>query len=263
MVDTGSIVGSVQPISYSVRDNHAVWAGRSLRAWADVLVETIVEQFSPARIILFGSVAAGTDGPDSDVDLLVVFDDMPVSERRRTMVELRRATRAIAAPHDLLVTSVADFERNGTRPGSTEYEPAQHGITVYDRSKVGQKMALIELAPADRARAERIIGKVGEAEFRRGVAEMTQWETAERTLDDVICLYVLGLQGRLRPVEMGRRAAELHMTLPPRTADDAGFSDAEGHQITREQWLRRREHRVAKSIRDPDGLGLAGQQQRA
>ena len=252
----------MQPISYAVRDNHAVWAGRSLRAWADELVESIVAGFDPTRIILFGSVATATDGPDSDIDLLVVFDDIPVSERRRKIVELRRATRSIAAPHDLLVTSVVDFERNATRPGSTEYQPALHGVTLYDRSTVGEPTILPDLAPTDRARAERIIAKVGEAEFRRAVATMTGWDTTERSLNDVVCLYVLGLQGRLRPIEMGRRAAELHMTLPARTADDAGFSDDEGRQISREEWLRRRADRLAESSGQAARLGLAGQQQR-
>ena len=124
----------MQHFSYAVRDDHAIWAGRTLRAWADELVDTLVAEFDPVKIILFGSVAAGTDGPDSDIDLLVVFDDAPLSDRRRKMVELRRATRSIAAPHDMLVTSVADFERNATRPGSTEYEPAQHGSAVYERA---------------------------------------------------------------------------------------------------------------------------------
>ena len=124
----------MQHSTYAVRDSHAVWAGRTLRSWVDGLVETLVAEFNPARIILFGSVATGTDGPDSDIDLLVVLDDAPMSERRRKMVELRRATRAIPAPHDLLVTSVADFERNAARPGSTEYEPAQHGVAVYERA---------------------------------------------------------------------------------------------------------------------------------
>lgn len=124
----------MQHISYGVVDDHAIWAGRTLRSWADDLVETLVAEFDPARIILFGSVAAGTDGPDSDIDLLVVFDHAPLADRRRKMVELRRATRSIAAPHDMLVTSVADFERNATLPGSTEYEPAQHGSAVYERA---------------------------------------------------------------------------------------------------------------------------------
>lgn len=121
-------------MTYAVHDNRAVWAGLTLRAWTDVLVETLVAKFDPVSIILFGSVAAGSDGPDSDIDLLVVLDDAPLAGRRSKMVELRRATRSVAAPHDLLVTSAADFARNATRPGTTEYEPAQHGVAVYERS---------------------------------------------------------------------------------------------------------------------------------
>jgi hypothetical protein len=49
------------------------------------------------------------------------------------MVELRRATRGIAAPHDMLVTSARDFERNRDTPGATENEPAQRGIVVHER----------------------------------------------------------------------------------------------------------------------------------
>lgn len=124
---------AVEQLTYAVRDNHAVWAGRTLRAWTDVLVENLVAQYDPVSIILFGSVATGSDGPDSDIDLLVVLDDAPLSERRRMMVEMRRATRNVAAPHDLLVTSAADFARNSATPGTTEYEPAQHGVAVYER----------------------------------------------------------------------------------------------------------------------------------
>jgi predicted nucleotidyltransferase len=119
--------------AYAVQDNHAMWAGRTLRSWADDLVDLLAEEFDPARIILFGSLATGDDGPHSDIDLLVVLDDAPLADRRRLMVALRRAARGIAAPHDLLVTSVADFERHASTPGATEYEPAQRGVALYER----------------------------------------------------------------------------------------------------------------------------------
>jgi hypothetical protein len=93
-------LGVVSDATYVVSGNRALWSGRTLRSWADDLVEAVVVGFDPAQVILFGSVASGSDGPDSDIDLLVVFDDAP---------------------------------RNAGRPGSTEYEPAQSGITVYDR----------------------------------------------------------------------------------------------------------------------------------
>ena len=38
------------------------------------MVERIVRQFHPERVILFGSYARGTPSPDSDVDLLIIKD---------------------------------------------------------------------------------------------------------------------------------------------------------------------------------------------
>jgi hypothetical protein len=43
----------------------------------DALVRRIAERFSPDKIILFGSRARGEAGPDSDVDLLVLFSEVP------------------------------------------------------------------------------------------------------------------------------------------------------------------------------------------
>lgn len=132
----GSSVRVVSLTSYAVLGDHAVWDGLMLREWVDVLVARLVARFDPVRVVLFGSVADGTDGPDSDIDLLVVLDVAPRDDRRRIMVEMRRATRGVAAPHDLVVTSAADFARLGDSPGSTEFEPASHGLTVYERGVV-------------------------------------------------------------------------------------------------------------------------------
>lgn len=107
---------------------------------------------------------------------------------------------------------------------------------------------LVEIDPTIRANVDRLIAKVGETEFRRGVAQMTRWDLDDMTLDDVACLYVLARQGRVGPPEAGPRAAALHATLPGRTADDAGFSDADGRQISRDEWLRRRADRLAGHV---------------
>ena len=107
---------------------------------------------------------------------------------------------------------------------------------------------LVEIDPKIRANIDRLIANVGETEFRRGVAEMTRWDLREMTLDDVACLYVLARQGRVGPPEAGPRAAALHATLPPRTSDDAGFTDAEGRRISRDEWRRRRADRLAGHV---------------
>ena len=120
-------------LDYEVGDGKSSWGGRNLRDWADDITALIVERFRPGSVILFGSVADGTDGPDSDLDFLVVLDEAPSHRRRELMVELRRATREVDVPRDLLVTSAEDFERNRVVVGSTEYEPVNHSVVVYER----------------------------------------------------------------------------------------------------------------------------------
>jgi predicted nucleotidyltransferase len=39
----------------------------------DEVAEKIVQEFDPEKIVLFGSHARGTAGPDSDVDMLVII----------------------------------------------------------------------------------------------------------------------------------------------------------------------------------------------
>lgn len=57
----------------------------------DKMVQRIVDRFDPERVILFGSYARETAGPDSDVDLLIV---MPVSgSKRERQLEIRLALR--------------------------------------------------------------------------------------------------------------------------------------------------------------------------
>jgi hypothetical protein len=78
---------------------------------------------------------------------------------------------------------------------------------------------LFTIEPIDLRRAQRIIASVGEGEFRRAVHEMTHFDTEALSLDDVICVYVLALEGRVQPPGAGRRAVELYPTLPPPTEE--------------------------------------------
>ena len=59
----------------------------------------IAEEFHPERIILFGSYAYGSPGPDSDVDLLVV---MPFEGKPWRMASLIRKRVHPPFPTDIL-----------------------------------------------------------------------------------------------------------------------------------------------------------------
>jgi len=75
----------------------------------DEAVCRLVEAYRPERIYLFGSVARGDAGPDSDYDILVVVSDDAPAERRRSRLayEVLWGTGVAA---DVLVWSAGQFE---------------------------------------------------------------------------------------------------------------------------------------------------------
>jgi len=95
------------------------------------MVERIVHRFHPERIILFGSVARGESGPDSDVDLLVV---MPVEgSRREKAVEVGVAVNDLPVSKDIIVTTPEDFEWRKELVGTIERPAAREGRLLYAR----------------------------------------------------------------------------------------------------------------------------------
>jgi predicted nucleotidyltransferase len=103
-------------VKYEVRDGKAYYDGRTLAEWVPDLVTRLVEGFAPERVVLFGSVARGDDGPDSDIDLLVVLRKLE-GRRHDAAVAMRLALGAGHPPVDILVTDVERLDERGERPG--------------------------------------------------------------------------------------------------------------------------------------------------
>ncbi len=96
------------------------------------MTRRIVEQFDPEKVILFGSHARGTAGPDSDVDLLVV---MPVKgSKREKGVEIGVALHDIRVPKDIIVTTPEAFEWRKEVVGTIERPAAREGKVLYARA---------------------------------------------------------------------------------------------------------------------------------
>jgi predicted nucleotidyltransferase len=96
------------------------------------MARRLVEQFDPDQIILFGSHARGTAGPDSDVDLLVV---MPITRKQKaaTEVAMRVAVHDIAVPKDIVVVSPEEIARNQHISGTLIYPVMREGKVLYAR----------------------------------------------------------------------------------------------------------------------------------
>jgi predicted nucleotidyltransferase len=96
------------------------------------MVRRLVHQFDPERIILFGSHARGTAGPDSDVDLLVV---MPIrrSEKAATEVAMGVALHDLRVSMDIIVVTPDEVERRRHIPGTLIRPALLEGKVLYAR----------------------------------------------------------------------------------------------------------------------------------
>jgi predicted nucleotidyltransferase len=74
------------------------------------LVRRLVEAYQPERIYLFGSVARGDAGPDSDYDIMLVVPDDAPPERQDCDLAYR-ALRGLGIAKDLLVWTRSEFEK--------------------------------------------------------------------------------------------------------------------------------------------------------
>jgi len=81
------------------------------------VVRRLVQAYQPERIYLFGSVARGDAGPDSDYDLLVVVpNDAPPARRRSRLAY--QALRGTGIAADVLVCTHSYFEDRRTLKAS-------------------------------------------------------------------------------------------------------------------------------------------------
>jgi predicted nucleotidyltransferase len=95
------------------------------------LADSIVKQFNPERIILFGSYAAGTAGPDSDVDLLVV---LPFEGKNfRKSLEIVNTVNPMFSA-DILARRPDDTQWRYRHGDPLIKEAIDHGRILYERT---------------------------------------------------------------------------------------------------------------------------------
>ena len=100
-----------------------------IRAAWPTAIQSIVSAYQPERVILFGSQARGDAQPDSDVDLLVVFDQRGDDRERR--IGIRRALKDMPFAKDVLVATTRDLPTAAA--GTAIAEALRDGMTVYER----------------------------------------------------------------------------------------------------------------------------------
>lgn len=109
-------------------------ATRQSGALPDALVAEIVRRIltvlRPARVVLFGSAATGTMTRDSDIDLLVVADEVP--DARAEALRIRSALGGLPSAFDVIVMSTERFEETRAVIGGIAWPAARHGMVIYE-----------------------------------------------------------------------------------------------------------------------------------
>lgn len=96
----------------------------------DTIVARLTTVAQPARVIIFGSAVTDTATADSDIDLLILLDE--VDDARVEAVRLRRALRGVAMPFDVIVMRTDRFEETKDVVGGIAYPANKYGKVIYE-----------------------------------------------------------------------------------------------------------------------------------
>jgi hypothetical protein len=101
--------------------------------WLNILVNRIVECFHPLKIIvLCYYLGAGIPYTDSDINLVVVFEEL--SNQREMNIAIRKAARGNPLNFDVFSIGLTDFEYYSTIPGEVYYFAATEGKVIYEHN---------------------------------------------------------------------------------------------------------------------------------
>jgi uncharacterized protein len=106
------------------------------------VVQRLVSEFDPDRIILFGSHAWGKPDDGSDLDLLVIVPESQESPVQRA-VRAHRCLREVKVAKDLIVETRDEVARFSRVPASLEAQILKKGIVLYGRgeARTGSQLA--------------------------------------------------------------------------------------------------------------------------
>ncbi len=102
------------------------------------IVEVIVKEIDPNRIILFGSRARGDYKEDSDYDILVLKEGVRPEDRRPLQKRIRRAlwneNIYSSAAVDVIVQDVERFNRLKNEKYLVYYTISREGVVIYEKA---------------------------------------------------------------------------------------------------------------------------------
>ncbi|MFQ5705483.1 MAG: nucleotidyltransferase domain-containing protein [Gemmatimonadales bacterium] len=93
------------------------------------IVARVRDASRPEQVILFGSAATGRMTRDSDIDILVVLNN--VADARQEAMRVRTALVGLQFPFDVIVISRDRFEETRDVIGGIAWPAARYGRVIY------------------------------------------------------------------------------------------------------------------------------------
>lgn len=97
------------------------------------LTTKITAGIHPESIILFGSMGRQDNNDDSDIDLLVVWDEEAALSNRERRLKLRRLIGDFEKPLDLLTCTSTELAKALAEPHSFTSQIVREGRIIYGR----------------------------------------------------------------------------------------------------------------------------------
>jgi len=120
-------------VAYEMRGGKALYGGRTLCEWVPEVVDAVVRACDPKEVLLLGPRTRRDDGPDSDLDLMVVCSSIDYTKRHELEAQLYAAIGG-RAPVQLFVTDRRACDRRRDVAGSMHCWPLRKGRVVYARA---------------------------------------------------------------------------------------------------------------------------------
>ncbi|MCL4446136.1 MAG: HEPN domain-containing protein [Actinobacteria bacterium] len=149
------------PVVYEVTSDHkALYDKKTLKEWLSTAIDDLVAALDPVQVYLFGSLARDEDGPKSDLDLLVVFDQIRDDQIMPLMAEAQVSITA-PVPCDVLVTDLARYQFNEQRLWHIVHHIAKTGVLVYAREpRIPKELYMSPRRPDEVRDAENFLERV-------------------------------------------------------------------------------------------------------